>query len=317
MPPDPDLEARLERWTSAGLITPEQADRIGLFAANEAPPHGKLTPGTEAISYLGVVLALAAMFATWGQLETRDGARLVLTGLTTLGLAGAGWILARSPDGSLARLGAILWLLATGTVAFATVDAYLLAGDPDLPEVVPLAVGVAMAVVGWTSYAIRQQAISHVAAFAGTATTAVGMALWLAGEDEPGAIGASLLALGIAWLFAARVMVAPAAGITLAAGAVAVAPTFFAEAATGPALLLGIVLGATTTVVGLRGAGWGGLAIGGVALFGYTTAAIVHFFGETIGAPLALLSGGVLLLGVAIAVSRLRRPQGGGSAPSA
>jgi hypothetical protein len=95
----------------------------------------------------------------------------------------------------------------------------------------------------------------------------------------------------------------------MASLALVIAPTFFFEQALGAALLLGVGVAVATTALGLRSEGWLGLVVGGVGLFGYITGAIVRFFGESLGAPLALLIAGVLLLGVAFAITRWRRPR--------
>jgi hypothetical protein len=309
-------------------MTPDQAERIRAFEGAAASPEASapgLSPAIEAIAYLGVVLALAAMFAAWGQLDEGTG-RVMLTGLSTLGLALAGWVLGRGPDTSFRRLGATLWLLATGTVAFATADSYLAASETeDLPDVASFGVGVSMAVVGWLGYAFRPHAVTHLAAFAGTAAAGVGLALWIAGDDEPASMGVALFVLGAIWYRLADRLASPAVGKAMATFALVLAPLFVrfitiddSDAPTSFALLLGVGVAAVTTALGIRARGWGGLAIGGVALFCYSTAAIVHFFGDTLGAPVALLLAGVLMLGVAVVVTRLRgrgRPGASGSAP--
>jgi hypothetical protein len=180
-----------------------------------------------------------------------------------------------------------------------------------------LTIGVTMAVVGWLGYLIRHHPITHVGAFAGTVGFAIAAPLvssTAVGSGQPHWIGVALAGVGIAWYLASPRLAGPEVGPTLATGALVVAPLFGVEAplfgmdrATGLALVLGVAVSAVAVALGIRAAGWGGLAIGGVALFGYSTAAIVHFFGDAIGAPLSLLIAGGLLLIVAVAVTRLRR----------
>ncbi len=49
----------------------------------------------------------------------------------------------------------------------------------------------------------------------------------------------------------------------------------------------------------------GVLALGAVGLFGYLTGTIGYYFADTIGVPFALLLSGVVLVGIAIAVTKL------------
>jgi hypothetical protein len=312
---------RLAAWLDAGLITNEQAASIRAFehgAAALTPRPSGITIAVEAIAYLGVVLALAATFALWAQLDAGTWERATLTvGVTVIACA-AGWILGRGEDPGLVRLGSTLWLLATGTAAFGAASV-IQAIDPtritqgDVDEPMALAIGVAMAVVGWLGYLIRHHPITHIGAFAGTVGFAFAAALFWSVADQPHWIGVALAGIGIAWYLASPRLAGPEVGPTLATGALVVAPLFGVDRATDLALVLGVAVSAATVALGIRAAGWGGLAIGGVALFGYSTAAIVHFFGDTIGAPLSLLIAGALLLVVAVVVTRLRRSPGGPS----
>ena len=317
---------RLATWLDAGLITNEQAANIRAFERGTAltPRPGRITIAVEAIAYLGVVLALAATFALWAQLDAGTWERAVLTIGVTVVACAAGWILGRGEDPGLGRLGATLWLLATGMAAFGAASVIhaidptrVTQGDVDGP--MALTIGVAMAVVGWLGYLIRHHPITHVGAFAGTVGFAIAAPLvssTAVGSVQPHWIGLALAGVGIVWYLASPRLAGPDVGPTLATGALVAAPLFGMDRATDLALVLGVAVSAVAVALGIRAAGWFGLAIGGVALFGYSTAAIVYFFGDTIGAPLSLLIAGALLLIVAVVVTRLRRTPGG-PAPSA
>ena len=266
-----------------------------------------------------MVLALAATFALWAQLDPGTWERAVLTVGVTVVACMAGWILGSGEDPGLGRLGATLWLLATGLAAFGAASV-LQAIEPgrvtqgDVDEPMALAIGVAMAGVGWLGYLIRHHPITHVGAFAGTVALGGAVAVVSSAADggvQPHWIGVALAGVGIAWYLASPRLAGPQVGPTLATGALVVAPLFGMDRATDLAMVLGVAVSAVAVALGIRAAGWGGLAIGGVALFGYSTAAIVHFFGDTIGAPLSLLIAGALLLIVAVMVTRLRRSPGG------
>jgi hypothetical protein len=116
--PIADVPGLLERWVADGLITDDQARRMG---AELAPAASVRTPLiVEALGYLGAALvAVASVLAGswyWAYLST--AARLGVAGAAAvvLGLAGA-LEPPRAPAGR--RLRAVLWLGATaGTGAF-------------------------------------------------------------------------------------------------------------------------------------------------------------------------------------------------------
>ncbi len=267
--------------------------------------------------YLGILLAAAAAFALWTQFkdDPTDPTRLWLSVGTALVLLAAGWPVGRSEDRAMQRIGATLWLLGTIAVGFATLDGYVVAsGAGELPDVTTFAVGVAVLVVGGGAYLLRPKAATQVAAFLGVATTVIGLPTWLLADPDTRSwvTAIALLLLGSSWLALdglGRLSPARVGGV-LAAIAVIVAPMFpfaVAEGRSGSALLVGVAGSAALLVAGVRLAGWAGTALAGLGLFGYLTGAILHFFGETVGAPLALLIGAVVLLGVAFGFVRLGR----------
>jgi hypothetical protein len=56
----------------------------------------------------------------------------------------------------------------------------------------------------------------------------------------------------------------------------------------------------------LSSVGWSTL-LGALGLYGYLNGAIAHFFGSTITGPAVMLVAGVLLIGLALVVARMRR----------
>ncbi len=73
----------------------------------------------------------------------------------------------------------------------------------------------------------------------------------------------------------------------------------------------GLLLGVATAVALLAASVWlhrtEMLVLGGLGLFGYLVGAIGHFLADSVGLPIALLLSGLVLLGVAIAMARLRK----------
>lgn len=125
-----DLRAALERWTTAGLITPEQGEAIARLEATGAgatpgstgAPPRRLSMVMELMSYLGIVLVTAsgavAVSRLWHGLSV-GGRVSVGVVVAALGLAGGSAVM-RLRDESSTRLGWFLWLCGTGGVAMAT-----------------------------------------------------------------------------------------------------------------------------------------------------------------------------------------------------
>ncbi len=316
--PAESVSRQLDRWVEHGLITADQADAIRRFERAEAPPV-RLPPVAEAAAYLGILLAVAAAYALWTQLAEDEGdpTRLWLSGGFVLVLLLVGWAVGRGEERATRRLGATLWLLAAIAAGFVTLDGYRVATDGGgLPDVTTLAVGVAGLIVGGGTYLLRREAATQVAAFLGLVVTLVGLPVWLIDDPETHswAIVVALLSAGAAWLGldAQRRLPPSRVGAVLGSIAVEIAPLFaLAEGGqTGPSLLVGTAVSAGLLLAGVRLPGSAVMVVAALGLFGYLTGAILHYFGETVGAPLALLAGGALMLGVALVVTRLRRKEG-------
>ena len=125
-----------------------------------------------------------------------------------------------------------------------------------------------------------------------------------------------MLMLSALWIVAGRIgaMKPPAVALALGAVGVVIAPTF-AMVPAGFGLVLGTVGSAALLAasVGLRNTPT--LVLGALGLFAYLTGTIVRYLSDTIGVPVALLLSGVVLVGVAVATSRLKRLTGAASPP--
>jgi hypothetical protein len=75
----------------------------------------------------------------------------------------------------------------------------------------------------------------------------------------------------------------------------------------GAGLVLACVVAGLLVAVGVADSRPLFLGAGAVAVFITVPQVVVHFFGDTIGAPVALLLTGVALLATALALIRLRR----------
>jgi uncharacterized membrane protein len=98
------LEARLRRWTGAGLITTEQASAILAAergaAAGPAPPAKRTRFAVELLGYLGGTLAAAGALLLAAQLwpELATWSRLTLLGMVAVVLWAAGALVLLAPE---------------------------------------------------------------------------------------------------------------------------------------------------------------------------------------------------------------------------
>jgi ABC-type transport system involved in multi-copper enzyme maturation permease subunit len=83
---------------------------------------------------------------------------------------------------------------------------------------------------------------------------------------------------------------------------------FLVDQIPGMALLIGVTLSAGVMGTGVQLAGSATLVAGAIGLFGYLTGTLIHFFEDSLGVPLVLLIAAVVMIALAAAVVRLRRP---------
>src|SRR5215475_4987572 len=120
------LHEQLARWTAAGLMEVDQADRIVAAERERATtlPERRLPLVAEVLGYIGAVIAVTAIAVTVHQIWKHVPAAIEMTtaGAIAVGLLLAGAALDTKTDAALARLRALLWLLSTaGTSAFVAV----------------------------------------------------------------------------------------------------------------------------------------------------------------------------------------------------
>ncbi len=306
-----DLDERLDAWLRDGLISPAQADTIRARERELAGADDRTTLAAEAVGYLGAALALIAgglvvsrywdRIESWGQLLLE----LTVAGVTFL----AGWWVRQRPGAAVARLVSLLW---AGSVA-ATAAAVALVGrdllDLGGPATAVLT-GVAVVVVGGALYTLRPRALQQLAILAGVLTAATGAILLPGSEPDAFYPGLLVAGLGIAWfLLGAGGWLTPRTTALVAGGLVAgiglnIAPS-------GSHATLGLVLALVVTVavgvasVTARSTLMLGFAVAGTFVF--VPRSVFHFFGDSLGAPFALLLTGLVLIGVAVGSLRLRR----------
>ena len=304
----------LEAWESRELLTHGEAEAIRTFERQHEGVERRVPLVAEALGYLGAVLAVAAFFALigprWGDLE--QPARLaILGGAVALTFAG-GWLIRHEEEPALARLSGILWTLSVAAVAGFLAQAFVTDPVGDRPW------AFLVVALGSTAYARILQVAEpcaplQAAVFLGTLGLMGGAAVW---ADEAGWFsldenawwfGVAMVIVSAAWMLAGRAgwMKPERAAYAIGAAGAVIAPTF---AMSPPAVGLWLGIAVSVALIGasvvIRHTGV--LALGAVGLFAYLTGTISYYLADTVGVPFALLLSGVVLVGVAIAVTKLR-----------
>ncbi len=310
-----DAGEHLRRWREAGLIDEAAAGRIAAFEREHAGERaaaagdaGERPGALEALLYLGLATTAAGIIVLvamqWSEL--RPWSRMAVAGVPCVLALLAGGAMLRSDEGSIRRAGTVAWFVATALAAatFAIGAEEYGPGFGDDPE-------------------------PYVLLLVGAGSVAVAATLWVFSPAHPQvlAMGGSLFFLGIAignwpddfstglWGFA--VMLFGAAGVALAeAGWLAPRPSarlvFAGLAVIGPFIfgvasdmalvqLVIIAVGAALAALSVARAAFVYMVLGVGAIFvGLVTFFFRHFAPE-LGAPVALiLSGGVLVAGVLV-----------------
>lgn len=322
--------AGLDRWLAAGLITAEQHASILAFereaAAGRRPaPERRVSLIAEALGYVGTALALAGAavglgqtwedIPAWGQLAIAAGA----TALLVLG----GLLLLRQREPAFRRLQSVLWFLAVGAAAWALVVLGAEFFDLEDDERMVLLVGAGTAALAALLWAVRSSPLQHLALFGTLQAALVGAVLSLPGEAPVWCYAVLIWALGAAWgLLGWRRLLAPWwAAIALGSIGAVVGPAVGID---GYPWLLAVALGTAVglMVVSVPSGQVPLLAVGTLGTFSYLTWAVIRYFRDTLGVPLALVVVGGVFLGLAVVAGRLtqvtrgrsRRPGAGAAA---
>jgi hypothetical protein len=311
------LREQLARWTAAGLIDSEQADRIEAAEREHdaALPRRRLPLVAEVLGYVGAVIAITAIVVTVHQIwkHVPAAVELAIPGVIAVGLLLAGAALRTDGDLALARLRSVLWLLTTaGAAAFVAVltRRYLHLAGTD----VALATTAAWLVCAVPLWWLTKSAIEHLAAFGG----AVAMLETVIDQIDPHAgsfaFGIALWVLALAWGIAvSRGYLVPASiGMLLSGTGVLAGAIIAMDHAAG-------VLLAITTVAGLFVAGIllhrvPLIAVGAVGTLYVVPDAANEYLPGSVAAPLAVAAVGLVLFGVALWLAMQRRKDPAGHA---
>jgi hypothetical protein len=300
------LRPTLARAVAEEIITHAQAEAIAALEDGPATA-GRRSVVAEVLGYLGGALAVVAALLLGREVWQELGpvVRVLLLAAVTAAVLAAGGVLG-GRDGPAGRLGGFLWAVAVvalaGTVGVAASDLFAVAAD--LSAVLATGSALVLAAVLWWR---RREVLQHVAAFAATTSTLFAVLAMV--DDRYRLLGPLLWALGLLWIAAAasgRARPAPA-GWVLGALAVIAGPL---GAGTGRSawVVVGVLSAAALVVLGVRGHRQWLLAIGTAGLFVAVPVAVAELFDAELGPLIGLLVVGLVLVALAVVLTRLRRP---------
>jgi hypothetical protein len=317
-----EVLARIQDWRNAGLLSPEQAAALAAHetarveVAGGRPTTPRRAIAAEAIGYVGAAFALGALILllvdVWGGLDA--WARLLVASLATVLLLGAGAAVRTVRLAAMQRLTSILWAGAVGTFGWAVG----LAGSEYLDltgSILAQLVSGATFALALPLYLLRRRVVLHVVLFA----TLLGMfgstvARLSVLEPLPLWLGLGILGIGAGWaLLSAGGWLAPSI-VGEALGIVVMLVGTQTMAADEPrwfGLAVGIAISIGLVLVAVRTDERHPLFLGAAGLFIITPQLVFELFADTIGAPATLLVVGLLLVLLAVGISRARREMHG------
>lgn len=315
---------RLERWVASGLISAEQARAIRGFEAGEdsatGAAKGRVPLATEALGYLGVALALAAMAValsqTWSDLALLT--RIAIPVAWFVALFAAGSWLRDSPEPAYARFAGALWFMSVAALGWTL--GVLMVDVVEADANVVLVIGAGVLAYSAVLYAWRRKTPLHVAMLVGTLMFVGDLAQRFETTEESATwVGLSFLAVGAVWMALARLDILTPGSLGLGLGAAtALEGCWLMAQSPGGTAHLGLLTGVALAAALVAGSVWlrenAMLVLGSIGLFGFLLGSVAHFFGETLGTPLVLLAAGLILLAVALLTMKLR--QAGHQPPS-
>jgi hypothetical protein len=305
------LESHLRDWVDHELLTASESDLITAYEVSRVPSR-KIPLAAEMVGYLGAVLVLAAGAVVYGNgfEELGHAWQVAVPALAGLAALAAGIPLVRHAEPTFRRLAGVLWTMSVGLVAFALAIALQDTSIPD--EHIALLVGGSTLAYAAVLYSLTMHGGLQAAMLAAAIATGVGAIVWGGGGDpgeSPVTYAVLMLAVGLAWVAAGAFdrLRPPGEAMLLGSAIALIGPIFLMPDWTGLGLVAGIVLAASLLTLSTWVVSTPSLLVSGVALFGYLVAAINTYLADTLGVPVAMALSGLVLIGVAIVVSRLRR----------
>lgn len=304
----------VHRAVDQGILQPSQGEALLELAASMSPVRGVTQPVgrprawlAEALGYVGAALAVTAGLLLAGQFwsDLGEAVHVATLALVTVALLSVGATVDRHESaGPLWRLGSVLWVLAVvGVAATAGVVAGEALALPEMDVAVWTATPAAVAAVAL--WRLRPRSLQEAtAALALAAALLAGVARVAPGLTDFN--GLWIWGLGVVWFaLASTGHLHPArSGIVVGAVGLLVGPLFILDGRWG--VVLGLATAAVLIALSVPMRATVALALAVLGLFVYVPQVVFAFFGEELGAPVALLLSGVVLLAVSLAVARAR-----------
>ena len=306
----PALREQLARWTAAGLIGADQAQRIEAAEQERlaAAPRRRLPLIAEVLGYVGAAIAITAATVTVHQFwkNVPAAVELAVAAVIAIGLLAAGAATRTGGDRAFGRLRSVLWLLATASItAFAAVltHRYLHLPDRDV-AVISAATWTACAIPLWWQ---TRSALQHLAAFGG----AIALIETILDLFDP-SIGGFWYGLAL-WIVAAlwaagayRGYLPPrTAGILLSGAGLLTGAIISMDDAAGQALAVLTVAGLLIAGIIMRRVPV--IVIGAIGVLYVVPDTANRYLPGSVGAPLAVTVTGLVLLGIALWLARTHR----------
>jgi hypothetical protein len=308
-----DIDRRIDRWVGAGVIDTAAAERIRTFERNEQPARPVTEtdderPGLiEALLYLGFAVAGAGVVflvgQQWGELEAWSRLMVAAVSAGLALAAGAGMHLAPQPG--VRRAGHVAWLVALVLVTFAVGVAVAEYG-PGVEDERGAMLGIALvafvlALVLWAVAPSHPQVL-------GVAGAAIflGESLGAWPDDfNPRLAGSAIALVGIALIVATEAGIFRPLHVSRLAGAMLLGGGAFHAGIDSSVTweALAFVAGAGLIAAGVARHSFTYVAAGVATLLVALITFMFEHFEDRIGAPVALMiSGGLLVAAVLILI---------------
>lgn len=309
------IEEHLQRWIAAGILKPETAETIRVFEREQGEPEAGERPGVlEALLYLGVVVLSVGVFSlftqNWENLES--WARVAAIGVPTLLLFGVGAALRSSDEPQLKRGGQAAWLATVALFAgftAVTIHEYGLGfGDVDDPGALLIIAGAsfALAVLLW----VASPSYPQIFAIAG-ATVFLGQAMGNWPDDFSRELaGITIFVIAVAGIGLAELgWFTPTIAAQFLFSGLAIMGPFEASVDSGPIAfeLLAAAAAAAVIAYGVLRASFLVVLVGVGGAFFVLINLIFRHFSDRIGAPMAMMISGAILVAGVLLLALYRR----------
>lgn len=314
-----NLSGRISEWRKAGLVSAKQAKDIAAYerdrgsrtARPAAEPSDRTAPVVEALGYVGAAIALAALGILLGDRwdDLNVGGRLAVVGALIVILASAALALRRNPHSPIQRLVSVLAVGSLGGVAW-LLGIVLVEWTDWRSRDVALAIAGAVFVLAVPLYLLRRRALPQMAVLVSTLVLVGTLFARPAFSGEVSWVGIATWAVAVAWVTLALGGWLEPAEVAIATGSVAaIVGAIAAATGDGRAGLLGLGI-ATAAVLIWRGVVTDMTLMVGIGAIGtliFVPQIILEVFPEGMGAVVAMLVVGLLIVLFAVWVARGRR----------